>query len=153
MTIDNDLDLIQRLDRAHRMSCSDPDDPTRETLYSMARDGLRAAAPVVHSVSVLCTADPDMDQTAAVSAVAAALDLLPYGSLVQAVTVSELYGREHRVNRYFEKHGSRWMALDPTDRDDGEYLFDLGYVVASSIGFGAPGREGGFIRVLFVGEA
>jgi hypothetical protein len=32
--------LLERLDRAHRMSCSDPIDPTRRTLYSEARDAL-----------------------------------------------------------------------------------------------------------------
>lgn len=35
-------DLIAKFDRAHRMSCSDPDDPTRETFYSMARDAIEA---------------------------------------------------------------------------------------------------------------
>lgn len=34
--------LIAKLDRAHRMSCSDPDDPTRETFYSMARFAIEA---------------------------------------------------------------------------------------------------------------
>lgn len=35
--------LIARLDRAHRMSCSDPTDLKRKTLYSEARDALAAA--------------------------------------------------------------------------------------------------------------
>lgn len=34
--------LADRLDRAHRMSCSDPNDPERKTLYSEARDALAA---------------------------------------------------------------------------------------------------------------
>lgn len=33
--------VAERLDRAHRMSCSDPDDPERSTLYSEGRDAIR----------------------------------------------------------------------------------------------------------------
>ena len=33
-------DLVYRLNRAHRMSCSDPNDPSRKTMYSEARDAI-----------------------------------------------------------------------------------------------------------------
>lgn len=35
--------VLARLDRAHRMSSSDPDDPSRHTTYSEARDALAGA--------------------------------------------------------------------------------------------------------------
>ena len=34
--------VIERMDRAHKMTCSDPSDASRTTLYSEARDALRA---------------------------------------------------------------------------------------------------------------
>ena len=40
------------LDRAHRMSCSDPDDPARRTLCADGRDAIDALAPADPSPTV-----------------------------------------------------------------------------------------------------
>ncbi|MHA3723834.1 hypothetical protein ACXR2T_08135 [Leucobacter sp. HY1910] len=47
------MDILAKLDRAHRMSCSDPDDPARKTLYSEAAAAIRAA----HAAAALVPSD------------------------------------------------------------------------------------------------
>ena len=69
------------------------------------------------------------------------LDTLPEQSLVQ--TAESLGGWD--TFTYFQKQGdgpgNRWMALDPSDRDDGEYLHPSGFVWNTAHGFGQP-RDG-----------
>ncbi|AUG29450.1 MULTISPECIES: hypothetical protein [Microbacterium] len=145
------MTIIDKLDRAHRMSCSDPDDLTRTTLYSEARDALRAAQPRVLSVAETLAGDPALDQIAARDAVAALLDELPDGALVQVVEVNEIKADwTIRQRSYYERFGRGWSLLDPSDRNDGEDTFDSRQVAAASIHYGAARRENGFIRVLFV---
>lgn len=145
------MSIIDKLDRAHRMSCSDPTDLTRTTLYSEARDALISAQPKVLSVAATMAADTSLDQIAARDAVAAQLDELPDGALVQVVEVNEVRPDwTIRQPSYYERSGRGWILLDPTDRDDGENLEPSARVAAASIYYGAKGRENGFIRILWV---
>lgn len=146
------MTIIEKLDRAHRMSCSDPEDPNRTTLYSEARDALRAAQPRVLSVAEALASDPVLDQIAARDAVAALLNELPAGTLVQVVEVNKVSDDwTIRQPSYYECCTTgHWTLLDPSDRNDGEDAFDSRHVAAASIYYGMAGRENGFIRVLFV---
>lgn len=145
------MNIIEKLDRAHRMSCSDPDDPSKTTLYAEARDALRAAQLRVLSVSELMSATPDLDLSAACDAVAAMLDTLPDDALVQVVEVNHVRPDwTIRQRSYYERSGQYWTLLDPSDRNDGEDAFDSRQVAAASVQYGMARREGGFIRVLFV---
>lgn len=146
-----ELTIIEKLDRAHRMSCSDPTDLSRTTLYSEARDALIAAQPQVLSVAEAIAATPGLDQIAARDLVAAALDELPDGTIVQVVEVKEMRpGRPIQQPSYYQSIGRGWILLDPTDRNDGEDLEPSVRVAAASVYYGAKGRENGFIRVLWV---
>ncbi|MBN9214743.1 MAG: hypothetical protein J0J04_08005 [Microbacterium sp.] len=145
------MTLLDKLDRAHRLSCSDPTDPTQVTLYSEARDALIAAQPRVLSVAETLAANPALDQIAARDAVAAQLDELPDGTIVQVVDVNEIRPDwTIRQPSYYQRFGRGWTELDPSDRMDGEMSADSGQEAAASIYYGAKGRENGFIRVLWV---
>lgn len=146
------MTIIEKLDRAHRMSCSDPDDPTRTTLYSEARDALMAAQPRVLSVAETMAADRTLDQITARDAVAALLDELPADTLVQVVEVNKVSDDwTIRQPSYYQCFATgHWTLLDPSDRHDGEDALDSRQVAAASIYYGMAGRENGFIRVLFV---
>lgn len=56
--------LVQsRLARAHRMSCSDPDDPTRVTTYSQSADAISRLLAAVDAVTAECAAtDTETDE-------------------------------------------------------------------------------------------
>lgn len=78
------------------------------------------------------------------------LDALPDGALVgvNGGPVGEKWG----APRYevFQKYGTQWLHLDPSDRHDGEDLSPSGYLIHLSSRFGKTSAR---IRALYIPEA
>ncbi|MHA3723816.1 hypothetical protein ACXR2T_08045 [Leucobacter sp. HY1910] len=77
----------------------------------------------------------------------AELDALPDDSLVGVNASPE--GWDEPRYEVFQKWGDKWSHLDPTDRDDGEYLAASGYLIHLSSRYGQTHAR---IRALYIPE-
>lgn len=75
------------------------------------------------------------------------LDALPDDTIVRVVEVRDLRSRIDEQGSLFQKFGSVWVELDPSDRYDGENGQPSGYLLARARQFKSPEKADNLGRV------